>query len=77
MVKFFCDRCRAEVENLDALLEFSIEVNERPNRSMWSWRAEVCQDCCETLKGEIHQHIVAPPPTSEENRKKPTRKAAS
>lgn len=76
MVKFFCDRCGAEVENLDALLEFSIELNERPNRSVWNWRAEVCRACCETLKTEIHQRIVSPP-ASEENRKKPSRKAVS
>lgn len=76
MVKFFCDRCGAEVENLDGLLEFSIEVNERPNRSVWSWRSEVCQECYESLKEEIHARIVAPP-LVEANRKKPARRVAS
>ena len=76
MIKFFCDRCSAEVENFDALREFSIEVNERPNRSLWSWRSEVCQECYETLKGEIQQRIVASP-SMEENRRKSSRKAAS
>ena len=76
MVKFFCDRCGNEVENLDALLEFSIDVTERLNRSVWSWRAEVCQECYETLKEEINSRL-APPPTTEENKKKGIRKAAS
>jgi hypothetical protein len=76
MVKFFCDRCSAEVENLDALLEFSIDVTERPNQSVWSWRSEVCQDCYEALKEEVLNRIIAPP-VVEENRKRPARRAAS
>jgi hypothetical protein len=76
MVKFFCDRCSAEVENLDALLEFAIDVTERPNQSVWSWRSEVCHDCYETLKEEVYHRILAPP-LVEENRKKPARRAAS
>jgi hypothetical protein len=73
MVKFYCDRCGNEVENLDALLEFSIDVTERPNRSIWNWRAEVCQECYETLKEELISRI-APPPSTEENKKKGVRK---
>jgi hypothetical protein len=76
MVKFFCDRCGSEVENLDALLEFSIEVSERPNRSVWNWRAEVCQECCESMKEDINNRIIVPP-VIEETKKKPLRKAAS
>jgi len=76
MVKFFCDRCNAEVENLDALFEFSIGVTERPNRSIWNWRSEVCHDCYEALKEEILNRVVAPP-VVEESRKKPARRAAS
>jgi RNAse (barnase) inhibitor barstar len=76
MVKFFCDRCGAEVENMDALWEFSIDVTERPNRLVWNWRAEVCQDCYETLKDEIHNRVVSPP-VVEETKKRNIRKAAS
>ena len=76
MVKFFCDRCGVEVENLDALFEFSIDVTERPNRSVWNWRSEVCQDCYEALKEEVLNRIVTPPAV-EENRKKPARRVAS
>ena len=73
MVRYYCDRCGNEVENLDALMEFSIDVTERPNRSLWHWRAEVCQECYEALKEEI-AHRLAPPPTAEENKKKGVRK---
>jgi hypothetical protein len=76
MVKFFCDRCGNEVDNLDALLDFSIEVTERPNRSLWNWRAEVCQECYEALKDELSSRL-APPPSAEENKKKGIRKAPS
>jgi hypothetical protein len=76
MVKFFCDRCGAEVENLDALLEISIDVTERPNHSVWSWRSEVCQDCYDTMKEDINNRIIAPP-VVEDNKKRGTRKAAS
>lgn len=76
MVKFFCDRCGAEVENLDLLLEFSIDVTERPNRSVWSWRTEVCQECYDLMKEEINSRIIAPPAV-EENKKRSARKAAS
>ncbi|MBI3757618.1 MAG: hypothetical protein HY267_06545 [Deltaproteobacteria bacterium] len=76
MVKFFCDRCGVEVENLDALLELAIDVTERPNRLVWNWRAEVCQECLDTLKDEINTHIVAPP-VVEENKRKGARRAAS
>lgn len=76
MVKFFCDRCGVEVENLDALLEFSIAVSERPNHLIWNWRAEVCHGCYATMKEEIGSRLVALP-LSEETKKKPVRKVAS
>jgi hypothetical protein len=76
MVKFFCDRCGAEVENLDALLELSIDVTERPNHSVWSWHTEVCRECYELLKEEINTRIMSPP-VAEENRRRGARKAAS
>jgi hypothetical protein len=72
MVKVFCDRCNTEVENLDALLNFSIEVTEQPNRSTWSWRAEVCQECFETMKDEISSRIATQPVADE--KKKGSRK---
>lgn len=73
MVKFYCDRCSNEVESLDTLLEFSIDVTERPNRSLWHVRAELCQECYETLKEEIAGRIT-PPAASEESKRKGVRK---
>ena len=60
MVKVYCDRCNAEVDSLDALLQFSIEVTEQLNRTAWSWRAEVCQACFETMKEEITVRLSPP-----------------
>ncbi len=59
MVKFFCDRCLREVEDLEALVEFSIEVSERPSRPVWSWRAEVCRDCYEAMRKEVSFHLAS------------------
>ncbi len=73
MVKFFCDRCGNEVETLDALLELSLDVTERLNRSLWHVRIEVCQECYETLKEEITPRLT-PPPGTEENKKKGVRR---
>ena len=60
MVKVYCDRCNTEVDSLDALLQFSIEVTEQPNRTAWSWHAEVCQACFETMKEEITARLSPP-----------------
>ena len=76
MVKFYCDRCGNEVESLDTLLEFSIDASERPNRSLWHVRVELCQECYETLKEEIAARIT-PPSTSEESKRKGVRKITS
>jgi hypothetical protein len=73
MVKFFCDRCGTEVESFDALIEFSLGATERPNRSIWSWQGEVCQECYETMKEEITNRVL-PLPATEENKKKGIRK---
>jgi hypothetical protein len=75
MVKFYCDRCGNEVENLDNLLELSLDVTERPNRSLWHVRTEICQECYEALKEEITSRLT-PPPGAEENKKKGVRKTA-
>ena len=73
MVKFFCDRCGNEVENLDTLLELSLDVTERPNRSLWHVRTEICQECYEALKEEITTRLT-PSPGTEENKKKGVRR---
>jgi hypothetical protein len=69
MVKFFCDRCLTEVESQDLLVVFAIDVSERPNRSVWSWQAEVCQDCYEAMREEVTSRITSF--SSEEGRRRP------
>ena len=59
MIKFFCDRCQAEVEGMDALVEFSVEVTERPNLSVWGWRAEVCRNCYEAMREEVTSRLAS------------------
>ena len=68
MVKFFCDRCLTEVEGIESLVEFSIDVTERPNRPVWSWRAEVCRNCYEAMREEVASRIASF--SSEEGRKR-------
>jgi hypothetical protein len=68
MIKFFCDRCLAEVESMDSLVVFTIEVTERPNRSVWDWQGEVCQDCYEAMREEISAHVLSF--SSEEGRRR-------
>jgi hypothetical protein len=70
MVKIYCDRCNTEVESLDALLQFSIEVTEQPNRTAWSWHAEVCQDCFVAMKDDISSRITQPPEDKKKGPKK-------
>jgi hypothetical protein len=72
MVKLFCDRCGNEVESLDALLEFTLDVTERPSRSLWHVRNELCQECYEVLKEEITSRLT--PSSAEENKKKGVRR---
>jgi len=69
MVKFFCDRCLAEVEGIDSLVEFAVDVSERPNRPLWGWRAEVCRNCYEAMREEIISRIASF--SSEEGRRRP------
>lgn len=59
MVKFFCDRCLAEVENMDSLVVFTIDVTERPNRPVWNWQSEVCRDCYEAMREEIGSRVLS------------------
>jgi len=69
MVKFFCDRCLTEVESMDSLVVFTIDVAERPNRPVWNWQGEVCRDCYEAMREEISSRVLSF--ASEEVRKRP------
>lgn len=72
MVRFYCDRCSAEVEGVDDLTEVVAEGRERPNLAAWSRRAEVCRGCYESLK-ESFATLFGP---VEDNRRRPARRGA-
>jgi hypothetical protein len=70
MVKFLCDRCNTEVESPDDLIEIAIEGRERPSLAGWTWRAETCRACYESLKDAITALV-------DDTRRKPVRRASS
>ena len=73
MVRFYCDRCNAEVEGPDDLVEVIVEGRERPSLSGWSSRAEVCRNCYEGLR-EAVTNLLGP---TDDAKRKPVRRASS
>lgn len=49
MVRFFCDRCEAEVETQDDLSPFTSEVGDGL-MSSWRARRELCAKCLDEAK---------------------------
>jgi hypothetical protein len=49
MVRFFCDRCEAEVESQQDLTAFTSEVGDGV-MSSWRTRRELCQRCLDEAK---------------------------
>ena len=73
MVRFYCDRCNAEVETPDDLFEVALEGRERPSLlTGWSWRSEMCRSCYDTLK-EGFQNLIG----GDEGKRKAVRRAGS
>jgi hypothetical protein len=73
MIRFYCDRCNAEVEGPDDLIEVAVEGRERPNVAAWTWKSEMCRSCYDTLKEAINNLVG----TSDEARRKPNRRAGA
>jgi len=73
MVRFYCDRCNAEVEGPDDLSEVCVEGRERPSLTAWSMRCEVCRSCYESLR-EAMTNLLGP---SDESKRKSVRRASS
>jgi hypothetical protein len=71
MVRFFCDRCAAELEGPDDLVEVVAEGRERPSLAAWSLRSEVCRTCYESLR----ESMTALFESSEEGKRKPVRRS--
>lgn len=55
MTRFYCDRCGAEVEGPDDLIEITAESHERPSMSSWGCRAEMCRTCFDAAKEGVIQ----------------------
>lgn len=73
MVRFYCDRCNAEVESIDDLIEVVVEGRERPNLAAWSLRAEMCRGCYDSVRESINTLVNV----SDESKRKPVRRASS
>lgn len=59
MVRFYCDRCEAEVETQQDLTAFTSEVGDGV-LSSWRNRRELCQKCLEEAK-ELFTKFFAKP----------------
>jgi hypothetical protein len=73
MTRFYCDRCNAEVEGPDDLVEVVVEGRERPNLAAWSWRSEMCRPCYDGFKEALAGLVNL----SDESKRKPVRRASS
>ena len=73
MVRFYCDRCNAEVEGPDELIEVSVESRERPSLAAWTVRSEMCRSCFDSVK-EAMTNLLG---SNDEAKRKPVRRASS
>jgi len=73
MVRFYCDRCNAEVEGPDELIEVSVESRERPSLAGWTVRSEMCRPCSDSVK-EAMTNLLG---SNDEAKRKPVRRASS
>ena len=73
MVRFYCDRCNAEVEGPDELIELSVESRERPSLAAWTVRSEMCRTCYESVKDAMTNLLGS----NDEAKRKPVRRASS
>ncbi len=72
MVRYYCDRCNAEVESPDDLIEIAIEGRERPNYAAWNLRSELCRTCFEAAR----EQLTAALGTGDETKRRSVRRAA-
>ncbi len=59
MVRFFCDRCEAEVEGQGDLTQFTAEVGDI-TISAWRTRRELCLKCVEEAKELLSKFFARP-----------------
>jgi hypothetical protein len=73
MVRFYCDRCNAEVDGPDDLVEISVESRERPTLAAWSARSEMCRSCYDSIREAMTSLLGS----KDEAKQKPVRRASS
>jgi hypothetical protein len=73
MVRFYCDRCNAEVDGPDDLVEVSVESRDRPTLAAWSARSEMCRSCYESVREAMTTLLGS----KDEAKQKPVRRASS
>lgn len=59
MVRFFCDRCDAEVENQQELTTFATEAGDGV-MSSWRTRRDLCAKCLDEAKDMINKFFAKP-----------------
>jgi len=59
MVRFFCDRCDAEVETQQDLTAFTSEVGDGV-LSSWRTRRELCPKCLDEAKELVSKFFARP-----------------
>ncbi len=61
MLRFFCDRCEAEVETQQDLTTFTSEVGDGV-MSSWRTRRDLCTKCLEDAKDLVGKFLAKPQP---------------
>lgn len=57
MIRYFCDRCEAEVENQAELVSFSAEVGDL-TVAAWRLRRDLCGKCLEESKDLVSKFFA-------------------
>ncbi|MCX8071611.1 MAG: hypothetical protein N3C12_04055 [Candidatus Binatia bacterium] len=60
MIRYYCDRCEAEVEQHSDLTVFSVEIGESGSTSSWRLRRELCGKCLEETKDFLNKFFAKP-----------------
>lgn len=59
MVRFFCDRCEAEVDTQHDLTSFTAEIGD-VTMSSWRQRRDLCAKCLDDAKEMVTKFFAKP-----------------
>jgi len=60
MVRYFCDRCDAEVETHQDLTSFTSEVGDGVMSTSWRTKRDLCTKCLEEVKELVSKYFARP-----------------